>query len=176
MRLAISPHLVLRALIPNTLQWQGPDPGGVAAPPSANGNNYVFTATQLLIKNYETNRYYVLEVTWEPGTEELKYETEVVTPTPAGAIPDDGVNFEFTADGYLRIKHESLGTYHNLNTWLGLQTVVGAGVASNPGTFAAGGNNYRIVNNTLQFLDEANGQYYTLWLVGEHGAQQVELS
>lgn len=175
MNLALSPNLVFRALLPNTMQWAGND-FGPATPPSANGNNYVFTATQLLIRNYETNRYYLLQTTWEPGVEELKYETEVVTPTPAGAIPDSGTNFEFTADGYLRIKHESSGNFHNLTTWNGLQTVVGPGVASNAGTFASQGNNYRFSSNTLQFLDEGNGQYYTLWLVGQHGGQQTELS
>lgn len=176
MNLALSPNLVLRGLLPNLMQWQGPDPGGVAVTPSANGVNYVFTATQLLIKNYETNRYYLLQTTWEPGVEELKYETEVVTPTPAGAIPNSGTNFEFTTTGYLRIKHESSGNFHTLTTWNGLQTVVGPGVASSAGTFAAQGNNYRFVSNTLQFLDEGNGQYYTLWLVGQDGAQQTELS
>ncbi len=177
MNQSLSPFLILRALIPNTMQWQGPDPaGGGAVTPPATGNNYLFTATQLLIKNYETNRYYVLQTTWEAGVEELKYETEVVTPTPAGAIPNSGVNFEFTADGYLRIKHESSGNFHNLNTWSGLQTVVGPGVASNAGTFAANGNNYRFSGSNLQFLDEMDASYYSLWLVGQHGAQQTELS
>lgn len=176
MNQALSPFLVFRALIPNTMQWQGPISGGVAAPPSATGSNYIFTATQLLIKNYETDRYYLLEVTWEPGAEELKYETEVVAPTPAGAIPDSGVNFEFTADGYLRFAHESLGTFHNLNSWMGLQTVVGPGNASNAGTFAAAGNNYRIIGNALQILDVGDGLYYTIWLVGQDGAQQIELA
>lgn len=176
MNQSLSPFLVLRAFIPNTLQWQGPTAGGTAAPPSATGQNYLFTATQLLIKNYETGLYYVLEVAWEPGIEELKYETEVVSPVAAGAIPDDGDNFEFTTDGYLRFKHESLGTFHNLNTWGGLQTVVGPGVASDAGTFAQAGNNYRIIGNTLQILDEFDGTYYAIWLVGQAGAQQIELT
>jgi hypothetical protein len=175
MKFALSPNLVFRGLLPNLMQWQGPSGNGVIAPPAVTGNNYLFTATQLLIKNAETNRYYVLEVAWPPGQEELRYEVEVVTPTPAGAIPDDGVNFEFSADGYLRFKHESLTTFHDLQTWNGFQTAVGAGVAANPGTFAQFGTNYRIIGNNLQFLDAANGNYYTLWLVGQHGAQQTDL-
>jgi hypothetical protein len=175
MNQALSPFLVLRALLPNTMQWQGPDPSGAVAAPSATGTNYIFTATQFVLKNYETSKYYLLQVTWPAGQEELMYVTEVVTPVAAGAIPNSGANFEFTTDGYLRFKHELNATFHNLFTWNGLQTTVGAGVASSAGTFAAGGNNYRIVNSTLQILDAANGNYYTPWLVGGDGFQQLEL-
>lgn len=162
-------------MLPNLMQWQGPLPGGTPNPAGVSGNNYLFTATQLLIKNVETNRYYVLEVTWEPGVEGLRYDVEVASPTPAGAIPDDGVNYEFTADGYLRFKHESAATYHNLTVWNGLQEVVGPGNASNAGTFAAAGNNYRIIGGNLQFLDEAAGGFRTIQLVGQHGAQMLEI-
>lgn len=176
MNQSLSPFLVLRALIPNTLQWQGPTPGGGAAAPGTTGNNYIFTATQLLIKNVETDRYYVLEVTWPAGVEGLKFETEVVAPTPAGAIPDTGDNYEFTADGYLRFKHETEATFHTLTVWNGLQEVVGPGNASNPGTFAQAGLNYRFIGGNLQFLDEfAGGGYRTVYLVGPDGAQMLEI-
>lgn len=176
MKFALSPNLALRGLIPNLLQWQGPDPGagGGAAIP-ASGTNYLFTATQLLIRNVETNRYYVLWVTWPAGAEGLLHETEVVSPVAAGAVPDSGVNFEFTADDFLRIKHETSATFHNIWTWDGLQIVVEVGVASNPGTFSAGGNNYRFISNQLQWNDASNGGWYTMQLVGPHGNQQLEL-
>lgn len=176
MQFALSPNLAIRGLIPNMMQWQGPLPGagGGAATPTS-GNNYLFTATQLLIKNVETNRYYVLFVTFPPGQEGLLHETEVVAPVAAGAVPNSGVNFEFTADGFLRLKHETSATFHTIWTWDGLQIVVNSGVASNPGVFAPGGNNYRFISNQLQWSDASNGLWYTMQLVGPHGNQQLEL-
>lgn len=140
--------------------------------------NYLFTATQLLLRNIETNRYYLLQAYGGNATAQLLYETEVVDPVAAVMIPNSGVNFEFTVDGELRIAHESSGNFHApyvVTDTGAAQTWLGTGVPSNPGSFSTTGLNFTIVGSTLFLNNLIAGEPRVPVLVGAHGAQSLEL-
>lgn len=165
------------ALLPNPV-WQGLLPyllvTGAGASVPAQGINYTFTATQLLIKNVDENKWYELWVAGNPNEEVLDFNTEQVAPVPAGAPQNSGTNYQFTADGYLRFKNLDTATYHTLD--LATEPIdnevvfnVAAGVASNAGVFAAQGNNYRFIGSTLQLYDSVSTLYHTIDIVGTSG-------
>lgn len=140
------------------------------------GNYYFFTATQFLLRNIDTGRYYLLQAWGDNTTAQLLYETEVVSPVAAPSIPHEGDNFEFTADGFLRIKHESSGNFHTLDIKSdsgAKQTLLRTGVGSDAGSFAASGNNYLFSAGILLFKDVDTLDLSTLALAGPHGEQQI---
>lgn len=156
--------------------------GAVSAAVSPSGTNYIFTATQLLLKNFDTGRYYLPEATWPDPDQQLKFVTEVVNPVPAGPPPGDvpvaGINYQFNNDGDLVIKHDTSGLYHRWDVDFQddffniLQEGQGSAVAS---AFSSNGRNYRFVGNTLFIKSLNDGSLHAPILRGPHGEQWLVL-
>lgn len=150
--------------------------GGGGVP--AAGTNYTFTATQLLIHNSDEDKWYELWVAGAAGEEVLDYNTEQVAPVAAGSPPNSGTNFEFTDDGYLRFKNLDNTNRHTVDLFTedSERTFrIDGGEASNPGVFAAQGNNYRFIGSTLQLYDPVTLTYHAFDLKGPAGDQVLEI-
>jgi hypothetical protein len=137
------------------------------------GDNFMFTATSLLIKNVDENRWFKLFVTGSAGLEQLDMSTEVVGPV-AAAPSVTGDNYQLATGVILKWKHDVNAAYHRFD-WYddGLGFELGAGGASSPGSLAVSGLNYRFLSNRLQFKDLNSGIYYTPVLVGLVAEQQL---
>lgn len=151
---------------------------GPVSPPGAAGINYTFTGTQLLIHNSDEDKWYELWVAGAAGLEVLDFNTEQVAPVAAGSPPNSGINYEFTDDGYLRFKNLDTATFHTVDLFTedGERSFrIDGGEASNPGVFAAQGNNYRFIGNTLQLYDAVTLTYHFFDLRGSAGDQVLEI-
>jgi hypothetical protein len=137
------------------------------------GDNFMFTATSLLIKNVDQNRWFKLFVVGSAGIEQLDYSTEVVGPTPAAPIVT-GDNFQFATGVILKWKHDVNAAYHRFDWYddaAGFD--IGAGGASSPGSAAASGINYRFLTTRLQFRDPVSLRYFAPVLYGAVATQQL---
>lgn len=163
--------------MPNPV-WQGLLPfllESVSAPGSApsSGDNFLFTATSLLIKNTDENKWYKPFVVGPAGSEQLDFGAEVVSPVPV-APSVTGDNYQFAVGDILRIKHDTSGNYHRYD-WYdgGIGFELAAGAASNPAaSVAVTGTNYRFISNRLYFRDLTTGGYFAPVLVGPAASQQ----
>lgn len=137
------------------------------------GDNFMFTATSLLIKNVDQNRWFKLFAVGSAGIEQLDYSTEVVGPVPA-APAVTGDNYQLATGVILKWKHDVNAAYHRFH-WYddGLGFELGAGDASSPGATDVSGINYRFLASRLQFRDINSLVYYTPVLVGAVAEQQL---
>jgi hypothetical protein len=137
------------------------------------GDNFMFTATSLLIKNVDENRWFKLFAVGSAGIEQLDYSTEVVGPVAAAPIVT-GDNFQLATGVILKWKHDVNAAYHRFDWYddaLGFE--LGAGDASSPGSTAVSGINYRFLATRLQFKDPVTLRYYAPILYGPVAEQQL---
>jgi hypothetical protein len=137
------------------------------------GDNFMFTATSLLIKNVDENRWFKLFAVGSAGIEQLDYSTEVVGPV-AAAPAVTGDNYQLATGVILKWKHDVNAAYHRFDWYddaLGFE--LGAGDASSPGSTAVSGINYRFLATRLQFKDPVTLRYYAPILYGPVAEQQL---
>lgn len=153
------------------LKWASGAFAVLAVPQS--GDNFIFTATSLLIKNVDQNRWFKLFVTGSAGLEQLDFSTEVVGPVAAAPIVT-GDNFQFADSTILRWKHDTSGNFHQFN-WYddGAGAEIGAAATSDPGSMQPSGINYLFTATQLRFKDLQSGRYFAPALYGPVASQQL---
>lgn len=136
------------------------------------GDNFMFTATSLLIKNVDENRWFKLFVVGSAGIEQLDYSTEVVGPV-AAAPAVTGDNYQLATGVILKWKHDVDAAYFRFH-WYddGAGFEFGTKDASSPGSTDVQGINYRFLSSRLQFRDINSLVYYTPVLHGPVAEQQ----
>lgn len=143
------------------------------------GTNYVFTATQFALRNFDTGRYYLPEVTWPEPDQQLKYVTEVVHPIPSNTPPDSvplsGVNYEFNDSGELTIKHDVTGFFHrwDIDRADDYYNLMELGNASQvAASFSLSGINFLFQARTL-YIKALDGSLHAPYLIGPDGEQSL---
>jgi hypothetical protein len=137
------------------------------------GDNFMFTATSLLIKNIDEDRWFKPFAVGSAGIEQLDYSTEVVSPV-AAAPAVTGDNYQLATGVILKWKHDVNAAYHRFDWYddaAGFE--LGAGEASSPGSTATSGINYRFLTIRLQFKDPVTLRYFAPILYGPVGIQQL---
>ena len=148
----------------------------------AEGDNYLFRAEEgrdFVLKDADNYEYQV-NIVGADGAEQLS----ILDGQPPGTynpralpVPSDGSFYEFSADGYLKLKNEADSNFHYLFAYNETPSIETPGVASNPaaGNFPASGLNFKFENNKLYFWDQLLLAWKYPTVVGDASRQNAVL-